>query len=653
MGTFIPIIALLLQAPPAGPHPAGGSTTGPSVRITSPLGRTGVRGSIRIVAQIQAQEGTDVGPVRFFIDGELFQTDNDGAPYAVEWTDDNPFVRREIAVAVTDPLGGEVRDHVVLEPFDVVEEAQVTSVLVETSVQDKNGRFVKSLPSSSFSVLEDGVPQALDIARHETVGAMFALLIDSSASMSRRLDFVQRTAATLADYLGPLDRMIVAPFSKGLAPVTGPTDDRQTVADAINAVRSHGGTAILDSLGQLAQSLPEFSGRRAIILITDGYDEHSTASADETLAILKEARVTVYVVAIGGVAGVSLKGEKLLRRLAVETGGRLFMPPNEARLHTVHDALADDVQNRYLLTYTPSNQTLDGGWREITVNCAQPDLLIKARPGYFAPKPTPIKPSIEFLAMDPGGKYLDVSVDDLEVFEDGVRQEVESFQEASQPVSIVLALDASGSMRRREADVIAAAQAFASALRPQDQVGVLLFSDSASFVHDLTTNRDLTRQAIDSYKTSGGTALYDALADSLARLKYAPGRRVVVVMTDGRDEDNPGTGPGSVRKLPDVMQLLKESGATVFPIGLGTKVDQSTLELLADRSGGRALMPQDVTQLGAEFNLVIEDLRRRYLVGYTSSHVKHDGSWRKVDIQLRSAPQARIRSVGGYTAPAR
>ena len=205
-------LRLIRHADLARSHPAGApgrvraglgraDRRAPSVRITSPLGRSGASGSIRIVAQIQPQPDVALGPVQFFVDGKLLQTDGDGAPYAVEWTDENPFERREIAVAVSDALGREVRDTIVLEPFDIVEEAQVTSVLVEASVQDRNGRFVKNIPPAAFSLLEDGAPQVLDLARHEAVGATFALLIDSSASMSRRLEFVQRTAAALADYM--------------------------------------------------------------------------------------------------------------------------------------------------------------------------------------------------------------------------------------------------------------------------------------------------------------------------------------------------------------------------------------------------------------------------------------------------------------------
>jgi VWFA-related protein len=647
---FAPSGRSSIAAPPPADIPAAAV---PVVRITSPLGRSGTPGSIRIVAQIQPGPGGDLGPVQFFIDGQLLRTDTDGAPYVAEWVDENPFERREIAVAVSDAAGHEVRDRVVLEPFDVIEEAQVTSVLIEASVQDKRGHFLKSLPSSAFTVLEDGVPQVLDVVQQESVGATFALLIDSSASMSRRLDFVQRTAGLLYDYMTPLDRAIVAPFSKGVLSITGPTDDRHTVADAIRAIESRGGTAILDSLIQLARGFPESPGRRAIILITDGYDENSTASVDQAVVALKEARAAVYAVGIGGVAGVSLKGEKVLRRLAAETGGRVFLPSTESQLELVHEALVDEVRNRYLLTYTPANQNLDGKWRQITVQLPDPTYRVAARPGYFAPKPPPVKPTIEFTATDPQGAYLSIAADDLQIVEDGVPQHVETFHEASQPVSIILALDASGSMRHREADVIASARAFAAALRAEDRLAVMLFADGVTLLQDLTTNRATTGEAIDSYKTGGGTAFYDAVAAALAGLDHTEGRRVIVAMTDGRDENNPGTAPGSVHTLAEIRRLLKDSGTTMFAIGLGTKVDAAPLKELANLSGGRALLPQDVSELGNEFQRVIEDLRRRYVVGYTSTNSERNGKWRNVTIDFPSAPQVTVRSAGGYSAPER
>ena len=128
---------------------------------------------------------------------------------------------------------------------------------------------------------------------------------------------------------------------------------------------------------------------------------------------------------------------------------------------------------------------------------------------------------------------------------------------------------------------------------------------------------------------------------------------MIVTMTDGRDENNPGTAPGSTHTLPEVRSQLKDSGVTMFAIGLGTKVDAAPLKELANLTGGRALLPQDVSELGTEFQRIVEDLRRRYVVGYTSTNGARNGQWRNVRIALRSAPQVTVRSAGGYNAPER
>jgi VWFA-related protein len=611
----------------------------------------GLDGPVRIVAQVHLPETASPAHVQFFVNQQLLRTVDSGPPYAAEWTDENPFDRGEIEVRATDALGHEAKDTVVLEPFEAVEETQIRSVLVEASVRDKDGRFVRGLAASNLALSEDGVPQALDMIRQEDVGATFALLVDSSSSMSRNMDFVQRTAARLASFLRSNDRVLVAPFSRQIGPTTGPTNDQRTIVESIDAIRPAGGTAILDSLCAVSETLHSADGRRAIVLITDGYDENSTHSFDDAMSAVKQAQATVYVVGIGGVAGVSIKGQRLLRQLATETGGRFFFPARDEQLQTVRDTLVDDVENRYLMSYTPTNQAYDGQWRAIAVHAENPDFAVRARTGYFAPKPPPIRATIEFTASDEGGHYLDLTAGDLEVTEEGVPQQVSSFTEAVQPVSIVLALDESGSMRKSEADVVTSARDFVGALRKEDQLALVLFSDHSTFVHDLSTNRESTYEAISQYKASGGTALYDAVADSLQRLKRVEGRRVVVVMTDGRDEDNPGTGPGSVRKFDEVLTELKDSGATVFSIGLGTKVDREPIQAFADRSGGLALFPTDVTELAGEFQRIVEDLRRRYVVAYTSTRTEHDGKWRQVDIRVKSSPKASVRSIGGYWAP--
>jgi VWFA-related protein len=622
------------------------------VRITSPLGRTGGVGSVRIVAQIQPPSGSVLGPVRFYVDGSLFKTDGDGPPYAVEWVDENPFERRELVVEVEDNFGNHGRDKIVLEAFELVEVSEVSSVLLEAGVYDRKGHFVGGLQPGQFAVREDGVPQAIDLVSHERVPATFALLIDSSQSMSRRFEFVRDAATRLTAFLRPKDRVVVAPFSKKLLPLTGPTGDLRTITDAIRHVEPTGGTAILDALIELSGRLPRGEDRRSVILISDGYDEHSKASFEDALTAVKGAGLTIYVVGIGGIAGISLKGERELKRLAAETGGQVFFPPRAEELAAVYDQLAADAQNRYLVTYTPSNTNRDGAWRAVSLTTSSPELLVRTRKGYRAPMPPPIRPTLEFTVTDAAGKYVEISASDLVVSENGVEQRIDVFHEATTPVSIVLALDSSGSMRKSAEALAAAARTFVEALRPEDKLELLFFSDGVLVAHDFTTNRLPTLDAIASYQPSGGTALYDALGGAFVSLKPLEGRRAVVVMTDGRDENNPGTAPGSARTLSDVVELVRATDATILPIGLGTNLDREGLERLAQMSGGIASFPTDVSELRDQFIGTLENLRRRYVLGYTSTHAARDGSWRDVKIRSRSGQHV-IRSRSGYFAPER
>ena len=219
-------------------------------------------------------------------------------------------------------------------------------------------------------------------------------------------------------------------------------------------------------------------------------------------------------------------------------------PRTSSRL--VHDTLADDVQNRYCSPTRRATSRWTARGVRSRCACRMPDYHVRARPGYFAPKPAPIRPTLEFTASGPVGRYLDVAADDLEVVENGVPQQMETFQEASQPVSIVLALDASGSMKKREADVIASARAFVSALRPEDELARGDVLRQSAFAHDLShrSGRQPRRRS-----TATGRRRHGALRRRLrvaARACATPrAGACVVVMTDGRDENNAGTGPGS------------------------------------------------------------------------------------------------------------
>ena len=180
---------------------------------------------------------------------------------------------------------------------------------------------------------------------------------------------------------------------------------------------------------------------------------------------------------------------------------------------------------------------------------------------------------------------------------------------------------------------------------------MITFATTAKYIHSPTTRRDWTLEALDKYVADGGTALYDALHDSLSQVGGAKGRRVVVVVTDGRDENAPSTGPGSTHVWNDVLAMLQRTEAIVYPVGIGTRVDRDRLQELADRSGGSAFFPADVTELTGEYRKILDELRRRYAVGYESSNRARNGKWRDVVVRVKQQ-DATVRSRGGYYAPA-
>jgi len=642
------------QAPapstPSAPEPSQSAPAAHAVRITSPLGRTGETTEVRIVAQVQRAPDGAAAPikVRFYVDNAIVGTVT-SPPYAVPWIDENPFEQREIRVEAEDATGAIARDSVTLPAFEITEQTEVGRILVEAGVYDKTGRAAIRLDPKAFKLREDGELQALDVVARETYAMNVVLLVDNSQSMQRRMTEVRRAAERFALSLDKGDTVTIAPFHTEIRTITGPTNDVPTISEAIAAMKAGGGTAILDAVYSAVDLLDGMQGRRIIVLVTDGFDENSTLKIDEVVERAQSNRVAVYALAIGGVTGVSLNGESTLRDLTSRTGGRVFFPWRDQELSAISKDVAEDAHNRYLMTYTPTNQKKDGTWRAITVEVPE-GYKVQARTGYRAPKPPPIRPTIEFHVTNAEQEYVALAATDFVVVENGVQQKVESFHEALDPVSIALTLDASGSMVKAADTVRETAREFVRAVRKEDKLTMVTFADEVRVEHEASADRALSMAAIDKYVAKGGTALYDGLWDSLLQLKKENGRRAIVLLTDGRDENNPGTAPGSAHTFDEVLALTREVGATVFAVGLGPKLDGAVLQRLAELSGGQAYFSANVGELSATFARIVENLRQRYVVSYSSTNSDRNGEWRTVEIRPRESGLV-VTATEGYFAP--
>ena len=195
------------------------------------------------------------------------------------------------------------------------------------------------------------------------------LLVDNSQSMSRTMDFVRLAAERLSDALRQRDKVIVAPFNAHIGTITGPTNDGPTIAQAIKVMRAAGGTAFLDGLWESTKLLEGVEGRR-----TDHPDyrrlRREQHHADRAGAVERAGGARHGLRRRDRRRGrhFAAEAKSMLRRIADETGGRVFFPPREPDLVSIAGAVNVDAHSRYLITYTPENQSKDGKWRQIVVD---------------------------------------------------------------------------------------------------------------------------------------------------------------------------------------------------------------------------------------------------------------------------------------------
>jgi Ca-activated chloride channel family protein len=230
--------------------------------------------------------------------------------------------------------------------------------------------------------------------------------------------------------------------------------------------------------------------------------------------------------------------------------------------------------------------------------------------------------------------------------EDGVVQRLSAFAGENIPLEIVVALDVSQSMTESMETLKAAARTFLKALRPTDQVSLLAFNDNIFTVARRSTDPAQRVRAVDRLAPWGGTALFDAMLTSLNTVGKQPGRRAIVVFSDGEDQN-------SVATLKRVETRLETSDATIYTIGLGKSVrDRDLAQVMArmsQMSGGRAFLIDSIEELDKVFADIVEELSNQYLLSYASSNDARDGTWRKITVELNGLSH-QVRHRQGYRA---
>jgi Ca-activated chloride channel homolog len=271
-------------------------------------------------------------------------------------------------------------------------------VAVPVSVTDANGEPMRQLRAEDFQLEEEGHAQQLQsLGEPGKTPLELALLFDLSGSVRERFEF-EKMAATrfLKEVLKPADSVTV--FSIGFDPklVAERTSSLERVAASLNALQpTKEGTAFFDTVAKAAKYLGENAApgsRRVVLVISDGEDNHSESHRlADTQRELQRTDTLFYAINPSGPSirlnRISMRGHNGMATLAAETGGVAFLPDQDAELEKVFRQIAAELQAQYLLGYYSSNETNDGKFRRIKIQLPKrPDLRIRARQGYYAPK---------------------------------------------------------------------------------------------------------------------------------------------------------------------------------------------------------------------------------------------------------------------------
>jgi Ca-activated chloride channel family protein len=246
------------------------------------------------------------------------------------------------------------------------------------------------------------------------------------------------------------------------------------------------------------------------------------------------------------------------------------------------------------------------------------------------------------------GRFIkDLPGSAFRLLEDNVVQKITHFSSEGSPLELVIAVDVSESMTQAMPQLKNSVKRFLGALGPNDQVTLTAFNDNMFTLTRPDTTAAQRVRAVDRLKPWGGTALYDVIVKGLQQLSKQPGRRVLVVFSDGDDRTSHST-------LQSVEQAVRSSDATLFMVALGSGVRdakiKSSIDRLVDMSGGRAIFVERSDQLDGPFAEIVEELSNQYLIGYESTNAKRDGAWREIKIELPDHRYS-VRARQGYNAP--
>ncbi len=358
---------------------AQGGSELPVLKILSPGDDAYVTGPTRLSAGLTPSD--TVTGVTFFVDGRQVCALT-AAPFECDWDAGATITSHQVRAVATIRGGARIVRTVRTKSVGYVERVDVDVVQVTVTVSDGHGKFVRSIPQSAFHVFEDGHPQAVTHFASEDVPLELVAAIDISGSMAPAMPRVKQAVKQFLGDVPAQDQVTLLGFNDSIFTLTRKATDPAERVKAVDRLAPWGSTALYDVLLRGVEMLGRQSGRKALVVFTDGEDQGSHATINDVERHLQSSDVTLYMIGQG--RGVTLEPlKRIMDRLSVPTGGRALFTDSIDELHAAFADLLDELSNQYLLGYQSTNSRRDDAWRKIKVD-VDGHHDVRARQGYRA-----------------------------------------------------------------------------------------------------------------------------------------------------------------------------------------------------------------------------------------------------------------------------
>jgi Ca-activated chloride channel homolog len=265
----------------------------------------------------------------------------------------------------------------------------VRLVVLHATVADRNGKLLTTLPKSAFHAYEDGAEQQVKVFRREDVPVSMGLIIDNSGSMREKRLKVEAAAMALVKASNPQDEVFIVNFNDEPYQDVPFTSDLKKMEDGLARIDSRGGTAMRDAI-YASIGYAKSKGKRdkkVLVVVTDGNDNMSEVTLEKLVQEAQQQEVLIYTIGLLSEEErrEANRAKRALDTITRATGGSAHYPTQVDEVGKLALQVAHDIRNQYIIAYTPSNQKLDGSFRQIRVTANGPNRpTVRTRTGYYA-----------------------------------------------------------------------------------------------------------------------------------------------------------------------------------------------------------------------------------------------------------------------------